>query len=368
MLLAEMLAEDLDGWPVRRLGRHRRLPAPCRIGRVGAVRRDDRRALTGADPDREPRAPVVDRRPEHPRRRCPRDPGERARDERGGGRGGSRRSADRAGVRARRARRRVAGGRRSRRHGPGRPGRRRRPAGDALRVLRRRDLPAASTRVSERGSSCSPTMPFVDHELAATLLGRRARRARRREALALGLLDERDDRLVLHALFEDFLVRRARAETQVEAAEAFPTAWAYYTAQKEPDAAFDLAHRLGVPSDIDRLLIDAMDELLNSARLPTLETWASRAVRLVGRDARRPRRPGRDRAPPRPAPDGSGARRSRRPCRRRCPDGRPVSRVPCRAGAPHISASEKTMPLLCTSGPRPRARATSSGGLRSGGS
>ena len=125
-------------------------------------------------------------------------------------------------------------------------------------------------------------MPFVDHELVVTLMGAERAELVVGTALALGLLDERDDRLVLHALVEEFLVRRARAETQVEAAEAFPTAWAYYTAQKEPDAAFDLAHRLGVPSDIDRLLIDTMDELLNSARLPTLETWASRAVRLVG--------------------------------------------------------------------------------------
>ena len=126
------------------------------------------------------------------------------------------------------------------------------------------------------------TMPFVDRELVVTLMGAERAELVVGQALALGLLDERDDRLVLHALVEEFLVRRGRAETQVEAAEAFPTAWAYYTSQKEPDAAFDLAHRLGVPSDIDRLLIDTMDELLNSARLPTLETWASRAVRLVG--------------------------------------------------------------------------------------
>ncbi len=126
------------------------------------------------------------------------------------------------------------------------------------------------------------TMPFVDRELVVSLIG--AERAERvvGTSLSLGVLDERDDRLVLHPLFEEFLVRRARAETHVEAAEAFPTAWAYYTELKEPDAAFDLAHRLGVPADVDRLLIDTMDELLNSARLPTLETWASRAARLVG--------------------------------------------------------------------------------------
>ena len=180
MVLAEMLAEDLDEWPDRRLARRRRLPAPCRIGRVGAVRRDDRRALTGADPDREPRAPVVDRRPEHPRRRCPRDPGERARDERGGGRGGSRRRAHRACVRARRARGRVARGRRSRGHGPGRPGRRRRPAGDALRVLRRGDLPGPRSGCPN-GARAARDDAVRRPRARRDADGRRARRARRRD-------------------------------------------------------------------------------------------------------------------------------------------------------------------------------------------
>ena len=126
------------------------------------------------------------------------------------------------------------------------------------------------------------TMPLVDRELVVTLIGPERARQTVDEALALGILDERDDRLELHPLVESFFEKRARAETRAEAVEAFPTAWAYYTAQKEPDAAFDLAHELGVPSDVDRLLIESMDELLNSARLSTLETWVGRAVRLVG--------------------------------------------------------------------------------------
>lgn len=126
------------------------------------------------------------------------------------------------------------------------------------------------------------SMPLVERELVATLFGAERAQQLVGEALALGLLDERGDHLVFHPLVEEFLEKRLRAEKRLEAADAFETAWAYYTAQKEPDAAFDLAHQLGVPSDIDRLLIDTMDELLNSARLTTLETWVGRAVRLVG--------------------------------------------------------------------------------------
>ncbi len=151
------------------------------------------------------------------------------------------------------------------------------------------------------------TMPFVDRELVVTLMGAERAELVVGEALALGLLDERDDRLVLHALAEEFLVRRGRAETQVEAAEAFPTAWAYYTSQKEPDAAFDLAHRLGVPSDIDRLLIDTMDELPEQRPAPDARDVGEPGRSPGRRDARSPRRPGRDRAPPRTAPDRAGA-------------------------------------------------------------
>ena len=209
-------------------------------------------------------------------------------------------------------------------------------------------------------------MPFVDHELVVTLMGAERAELVVGTALALGLLDERDDRLVLHALVEEFLVRRARAETQVEAAEAFPTAWAYYTAQKEPDAAFDLAHRLGVPSDIDRLLIDTMDELLNSARLPTLETWASRAVRLVGEtpavlvaQAEIALRRGRH------LTAQALADRAARPTR--VPKRRPVPRVSCRGACRTHRPARRRCPCPCTSVPRPSARATISAGLRCGG-
>jgi DNA-binding CsgD family transcriptional regulator/tetratricopeptide (TPR) repeat protein len=125
-------------------------------------------------------------------------------------------------------------------------------------------------------------MPLVDRDLVVTLLGSERGERVVGEALDLGLLDERDGRLEIHPLFEAFLRRRARAETREEAAEAFPAAAAYYTSANEPDAAFDLAHDLGVPSDVNRLLVDSMDELLNNARLSTLESWAARSARLVG--------------------------------------------------------------------------------------
>jgi DNA-binding NarL/FixJ family response regulator len=125
-------------------------------------------------------------------------------------------------------------------------------------------------------------MPLVDRELATTLFGAEPADHVVGEALALGILDERDGRLELHPLVETFLESRAMTETRVRASEAYSTAWAYYTARNHPDAAFDLAHRRGAPSDVDRSLIESIDELLHGGRISTLETWASRAVELVG--------------------------------------------------------------------------------------
>ena len=125
-------------------------------------------------------------------------------------------------------------------------------------------------------------MPLVDRGLAATLLGADRAKLVVDEAVGLGLLDERGGRLELHPLFEAYVEKRTLAESTVAATEAFPSAWAYYTSRKETDAAFDLAHRLGVPTDVDRSLVESIDELLNGARLSTLKTWSSRATSLVG--------------------------------------------------------------------------------------
>ena len=46
------------------------------------------------------------------------------------------------------------------------------------------------------------TMPLVDRELVVTLIGAERAQPDGREALALGILDERDDRLELHPLVE----------------------------------------------------------------------------------------------------------------------------------------------------------------------
>lgn len=122
------------------------------------------------------------------------------------------------------------------------------------------------------------TAPSLDRELAAELLG--AERAERvcAEALTLGVLEERGGKLELHPLAAAFLEERARREATTDITDALMTALVVYRARREWDAAFDVLDRSGL-AGLDLLIEEALDDLLNSARLATLAAWADRAAR-----------------------------------------------------------------------------------------
>jgi DNA-binding CsgD family transcriptional regulator len=126
------------------------------------------------------------------------------------------------------------------------------------------------------GLAVLAAMPLVDRELAETILG--PERAARvcDEALGLGILEEREGRLELHPLVRSFF--EAHTGSPIETSAAFD----YYKSRRELDAAFDLAEKLGDPDDVDRVMVDAMEELLHGARLPTLQSWVDRAIARVG--------------------------------------------------------------------------------------
>ncbi len=122
------------------------------------------------------------------------------------------------------------------------------------------------------------TAPSLDRELAAELLG--AERAERvcSEALTLGVLDERGGKLELHPLAAAFMEQRARRERTAGLDDALRTALTVYRTRREWDAAFELLDRRNL-AGLDELIEAALDELLNSARLATLESWVTRASR-----------------------------------------------------------------------------------------
>ena len=121
------------------------------------------------------------------------------------------------------------------------------------------------------------TAPSLDRELAAELLG--PERADRvcTEALTIGVLEERGGKLELHPLAAAFLEERARRETATDVADALGTALVVYRARREWDAAFDVLDRSGL-AGLPHLIEEALDDLLNSARLATLASWVDRAI------------------------------------------------------------------------------------------
>jgi DNA-binding CsgD family transcriptional regulator len=125
-------------------------------------------------------------------------------------------------------------------------------------------------------------MPLLDRELAAVILGDERAAVVCDEALRLGILDERDGYLDFHPLIAAAFERRLSPNRRIRPTEFFRQASTHYRGRGELDAAFDLTERVGKPVDVERLVSDSMDELLDGARLATLERWVSQATDRVG--------------------------------------------------------------------------------------
>ena len=119
--------------------------------------------------------------------------------------------------------------------------------------------------------------PLLDRDLAAALLGADQGARVCREALALGIIDERGGRLELHPLAGAFLKTRSRREVEADLQRAVEILLGEYRRRREWDAAFDLVERQGREEHLDGLLADALDEVLNTGRLATVENWVVRA-------------------------------------------------------------------------------------------
>jgi len=123
------------------------------------------------------------------------------------------------------------------------------------------------------GIATLAALPLVDRELAATVLG--AERGLRTcdEALALGLMDEREGRLELHPLAEAFFGSRGMNEATRDLRGASVGALDLYRVRREWDPAFELVRRFEIDDALPSLMVDALDDTLNSGRLPVLRDW-----------------------------------------------------------------------------------------------
>jgi DNA-binding NarL/FixJ family response regulator len=116
------------------------------------------------------------------------------------------------------------------------------------------------------------TLPLLDRELVAELIAEEAERVLT-TALDVGVLVERGPRLEIHPLARSFLEERSEQLNLVPDPGAAAIALAHYRKRRDWDAAFELIVRRGLVEELEPLLCDALDELLETARLQTIENW-----------------------------------------------------------------------------------------------
>jgi ATP/maltotriose-dependent transcriptional regulator MalT len=129
------------------------------------------------------------------------------------------------------------------------------------------------------GLAALAVAPVLDWELAGRLLGARAESVCE-EALDVGILVERGAALELHPLARSFLDERRSALGLEVDEKVADRCLDYYEGGSDWDAAFELVARGRMGSELDALLLAALDELLDTARLPTIETWCALAAEL----------------------------------------------------------------------------------------
>ena len=124
----------------------------------------------------------------------------------------------------------------------------------------------------QRGLATLSIAPVLERELAKVLLGARDAEVVCTTATDIGLFVERGARLELHPLARSFLEERSRQD-DTGPTDAAGVCLNFYLERKEWDAAFDLITRAGLSNELVGLIALALDDLIGTARLTTLERW-----------------------------------------------------------------------------------------------
>jgi ATP/maltotriose-dependent transcriptional regulator MalT len=127
------------------------------------------------------------------------------------------------------------------------------------------------------GLAALAVAPLLDRELAGELLGEDHVDSVCAAALDVGILEERGPQLELHPLARSFLDGRS-GHPLAEPEAKVGICLRRYRARRDWDAAFDLVSRRGLERELEPLLRDALDDLLSSARLSTIEDWCALAT------------------------------------------------------------------------------------------
>ena len=122
--------------------------------------------------------------------------------------------------------------------------------------------------------------PVLDRELAAELLGPERAEVVSGAALEVGILVERGGLFELHPLARSFLEDRcAQLGFSPEPDSVLKTV-DHYIARREWDAAFDVIARSVLGDRLELLVLEALDDLLDTARLQTVEAWCEMGASL----------------------------------------------------------------------------------------
>ena len=130
----------------------------------------------------------------------------------------------------------------------------------------------------QQGLTTLAVAPIIDRPLAAALLGAEDAEVVCAAALDVGILVEREQQLDLHPLARTFLAERSGELGLEPASGSVATALEYYRANRHWDAVFEVLLREGPVGDMAALMHEALDELLETARLSTLQRWCELAT------------------------------------------------------------------------------------------
>lgn len=119
--------------------------------------------------------------------------------------------------------------------------------------------------------------PSLDRHLAARLLGRKQAARVCGHAIAIGVLEERGGQLDFHPLAAAFLNAKIAQEAPAACSAAAALVARHYREAGDWDAAFDVIDRYELPG-LDALVEEALEEMLNAARLATILDWVERAA------------------------------------------------------------------------------------------
>ena len=145
-------------------------------------------------------------------------------------------------------------------------------AGVALSLLRRRGLLALGQRMSSRASRLSPSRPFSTATSSPPCSATKPIPSSRAHSTSGSSSSARLGSISIRSHAPSSR-RRAPRSACFPADSASRVCLAHYRTRRDWDAAFEVIARSGWPGELEPLVTDALDELLESARLSTLDRW-----------------------------------------------------------------------------------------------